>query len=547
MRASAALAAGAAVTGALVASRVVREPVPVYGDSGAGWIEHMARLDSLLGLQQASGGPVAWLRAADGLYPPGLHLLTLPVALLSDHSVVAVGLTGLAWLALLAAATGALARRWGPEAGAVAALAVVLSPGLHGAAARHYYDLPMVALVWTAAALLVAGRGARAGLGAALVFGLACLVKWSALPLGLPVLAAAALVRARAPGGRTALGALAAAGLGLGLALHALALPSLGAMGGATFQPPPGVALTATQAARAAAGPLGQAVVMLELGLADGLLWDRLGFYLGRTVGTALGPAHALATLAVLCWGLATGDRRSAGGAVALAALAGLPVLAFLVLVVPPLDDRFLLGLLPVLALGTARGWSRLPRRARPLVLGAVLATGLATAADLHLGALAPVTGGHGPAESGHTVPLRAGAGASFDRRGWARAVQSPDPRRALRARLWAALAPCPARRIAGSDALIDPRGDLNWWGHQTRLAAVRGDPHWSWVPGGTGELWLRPDPADAWGAPAAPPAGMRRVGSLRDPAGGPGIQIWQADHIAPCPALDAAVAPALE
>ena len=101
-----------ATTG-LVLARGCRAPVETYGDSGAGYIEHMARLQVLERLTQAGGGPVERLVSADGLYPPGLHLWSLPVALLTDHAPSGTAWMGVCWLTLLAAAVAGWARGLG--------------------------------------------------------------------------------------------------------------------------------------------------------------------------------------------------------------------------------------------------------------------------------------------------------------------------------------------------------------------------------------------------------------------------------------------------
>ena len=205
-----------------------------------------------------------------------------------------------------------------------------------------------------------------------------------------------------------------------------------------------------------------------------------------------------------------------------------MPPLLFLVLVVPPLDERFLLGMLPVVALGWARGWAALSPSKRRWSMAAVLVAGTAAAADLHLGALRSPELPEDPLLAGQQLRFRWSAGPSVDRRGWAPASGSPSPRVAMRTTLWQTLQQCPWRRIGGADRLLDPRGDLNWWGHQTRLAALAGDPTWSWTADGPGELWLRPAPADAWQQATDPPRGMVSLGVLRDPEGGAGIELWR-------------------
>ena len=504
----------------LLVARVVQAPVEIYGDSGAGWIEHMARVQAILDIQR-TGALWPWdvVRSADGLYPPGLHLLTCPLAALGAHSTTAAVLTGIGWLGLLAGAVAVLAHHARGPVSAWAAVVVTLGmPALHGVATRYYYDLPMVTAIWWGAAVLVVVRSpVRAGVGAGLLLGLACLIKWSAIPLGLPIILAAAVHRRCWRTGLVVAGTSACA---LG-ALASLDLPSWGAMGSATFQPPPGVVLRGDLATLAAGGPVGQAIAVLVSSFQSGVLVDRIGFYAARLVHAGLSPALAVV------WGVWWVPWARAKGPGLLAGMvSAVPVMGFVVVLLPPLDERFLLSLLPGLALAAGWGRASLATAVRAWTDRMVVVVALVVAADFHL------------PPRGATLPSWLRAESSVDRRGWGRRDEGPPVREALRTALWSTLNTCPWRAISGTDLLIDPTGDLNWWGHQTRLAALRGDPSWSWTVGDEGELWLRPAPPSAWASPSDPPARYTLVAEVRDPDGGAGIEIWQAPGLSPCPAL---------
>ena len=82
-------------------------PVDTYGDSGAGYIEHLERIRVLNRLTTSGGGLLDRLRAADGLYPPGLHFLSAPASFLGDHEPASVTVLGGMWLLLLAISVAA--------------------------------------------------------------------------------------------------------------------------------------------------------------------------------------------------------------------------------------------------------------------------------------------------------------------------------------------------------------------------------------------------------------------------------------------------------
>lgn len=466
---------------ALVLWRAVAHPVDTYGDSGAGYIEHLERVRVLSRLLAAEGSLLDHLRAADGLYPPGLHLLTAPASFLGAHVPASVTALGPLWLALLAGGVAACARVVDPRATLPAFVATVLTPALHAVAPRYYYDLPMTALVWTAAAALAHAHRHHlaAGVVAAFAFALACWVKWSALPLGLPLLVLGATL---GPDRRATVRAAGIA-LGLGLALVGptlLASHSFGAMGGATFQPPPGVDLPAWSVAFERLRPgLGHALGSIALqARLDGTA--RLAFYGQRLLTTVAAPALVVPLLGVaLLWAR---RRAPAAGPVLLGTV---PVCLFVLLAVPPLDERFLLTVVPAMGLVTGLALAAPHPAVRPVaVLGAALA--IAVAVDFHVGS--PDPGPERPATTGHAVPLRWGLSTSIDRRGWARSSDLPDHQDSLRQAILDVVDTCGSESVTGDDALVDPHGDLNWWAFAFERAHLAGTgPRRVFLPFGSG------------------------------------------------------------
>lgn len=519
----------AAVVLGLVGWRATTAAVDTYGDSGAGYIEHLERVRVLSRVSQ-TGPLLDRLRAADGLYPPGLHLLTAPASIAAGHTPESVAVVGVLWLVLLSAAVGLITRRLAPKAGSLAALATLLVPALHGVAPRYYYDLPMTALVWTAAAILVGpGHGAWRGVGAGLVFVLACGVKWSALPLGASVILAGLMLRDPKHHQRTA----AVAGLVITGPLLALLLTqstSFGSMGGATFQPPPGSALPDWAAQLDDLQPgLGHAVGSAWVQITTTGL-DRAGFYASRTVTTVFSPA----LLPFFALGFSAWGRRGAPGLQAML-VAAVPVVVFVVLAVPPLDERFLLTVVPAVVVPAAIGLHTLGRARRTVQLAAAL-TGVAVAVDFHTGQ--PLRAGVelSPAQRGHMAPLRFGVSTSTDARGWARRSDLPDHRNSLRKSILGVVSACDARSITAADRLVQPTGDLNWWTFEVEREAFAGGPRRAYVPIGSGlgplpsppDLALLPDPTDAWGHPVRAPEGLVHTATLPATDGGPGVQVWR-------------------
>ena len=471
----------------IVLVRLSACPVDAYGELGAEWIEHFerVRVAQVWGYDRGLG---SFAVGADGAYPPLLHVLALPVGALGGHHAEAVAWTGLAWLLLLATGLGLCARGLAPDRPWVVAAAVIaglLLPAACGAAPRYYYDLPMTALLWLSAGLLLApGRrrplvgGGLAGVAAAG----AALVKWSALPFAVPLLLGA-LLSLRPEGerpGRSRLLLVIALAIGLAapaggyLAASTRSWTEMMGTFGPEKTPLASVGAAALRTVRS--DPKLQAPDRSER---SGGRLERLGWYLKGLLFAVWSPLGLLVMLPLAgLWAW----RKGPGGW-----LVGLTIgghLAFVVLAVPPLDERFVLPLAPALALGAALGWDRLLGGWRVGVGGAAVAVGLWIAADFHLGedvALNPQT------TAGVDEPI-AGLGltSSWERRGWGRADRRRPERLDFRERLWAPVEEVGARRVGIiGGPLVDPFGDSNWWRYRALLGEVQG----TWTREGGFEL----------------------------------------------------------
>ena len=509
-----------------------RHPLEAYGDSAAHLIEHLARFRLLARLEAGlDGGPLAWLVALDGLYPPGLHLVEAAFGAVVGHAPERVVLLGVGWLLLLCSSVAEAARRLGPPGSAPLVFAgVALIPAVQGAALRSYYDLPMTALLWAAVAALAGpGRG-RAVAGAALLLA-ASLIKWTALPFGLAMMFGLAVALDGA-GRRRVGGAVVLWAAGV-TALLLAGMSSLSTMGGATFQPPPGVAASTWAEALPPplSGWLGAAAA--QVAVTDGA---RLAFYPARLAASVLSPVGAM----VAGVGGAAWLRRGApAGAVVVATALG--QLAFLLLLVPPLDDRFLLTLAPALALAAGVGLVGRPR------VSAVAAVALVVvSADAHLRPPLDPTPAVGPgarsaALEGRDWVARGGVASSIDRRGWSRTTDLVAHRGALEARLWGRLRGCGGGGVDGPDAVLLAAGDLNRWTlRRLRDARAGHAPAVRWLGEPSADrrarrLWVQPEPAGALGGSPTPPRGWRQLDVVDDPDGGPGVAIWAPPASPPC------------
>jgi hypothetical protein len=492
--------------------RLWQHPMEAYGDSAAQYIEHLARVRMLDRIQSGlSGGPLEQLVALDGLYPPGLHLVELVFGGLFGHGATEVLWLGFGWWLILAMAVGALGARLAPDvpmAKTACFLAMILVPATQAAALRSYYDLPMTALLWSALAVLV-GSSAWRGVWAGLVLVGAVLIKWTALPFGVVMVLASMLTgdKRAIRSGVTALSVLGcwtAAYLGAGA-------ESFFSMGGATFQYGPEALAEGVQPVQGAADWLQVAVANLSLVDAS-----RLVFYPTRLMTTVLAPVGAL----VLVFAVLAGRRVLGRSTVGLVVLIACGQLAFLLLMVPILDDRFILSLVPGLAMLAGLGAAG-SERVRTLAVVAMLAV----AADAHLWSpnMAQSDGDPWPdSKNGKVWVPRLGMSSSIDRRGWSRSADMRSNKTEERELLWSALAGCGGGVVGASERLITGAGDLNWWTYRRVLARVENDSspiRWSGEPG-AGEqlprLWVSVVDGPQEGAVPVP-QGWSRVSVVLD------------------------------
>jgi len=476
---------------AILGARISAAPMQPYGADTAHYIEHTARLDVLQTLRELELGEGksdtirTMIEDLDGSFPPLLHLVTAALGALTGHAAEDVLWSGLLWLLLLAAAVGGIARYVsGSRLAAAAALCgTLLLPALHASATRYYYDLPMTALLWLAVFVLLRYRSRGvvvAGLLAGALLFVADITKWTALPFGLIMLAGAIFTsgdarRGGSDGGRRAtLRARLAAGA-LAVLLSSLLVlgflelagnhDSFTAMLGdigerGEIWGPQGVD---SDRPAAIAGHIFRDLQPLSR--------ERLSFYGIRAVTSVFSPGLlAITLLLTAVWAL----RSRRGWPLILITLVGQA--AFLLLRIPPTDDRFLLTMAPALVLAAALGWERLGLRPRQVVGALVIGLGLAVAIDFHSADPAdiqPPARALGQEELGDL--LLWGLNDSADQRGWARRDRQRDNRDAARESLWGQLSGCRADviKVASERSVVSDhsaRGDLYWLRYRALL-----------------------------------------------------------------------------
>ncbi len=549
----------AAAVAAIVWLRLALDGVQPYGADGAEYIEHAARLAVLRTVQDLGLFP-PWtlLVASDGAFPPLMHLSMLVPGALFGHEAGVAAATGVGWLLLLAFAVGwTVAGLTGRSSlAAPAAAATLLMPAAHGMATRYYYDLPMIALLWLAVAILLAGREERpllAGGAAGVALAGAALVKWAALAFGPPMLLGALLVGWRSRDGRRRRpGRRAVAGVACVAVAGALCLAfvagrgtdnSLAMMGRVAFtQVDPAEWDVREDAPGPIASASGQLVDRLSRLRAEDLV-----FYPLRLVTSVLSPALALLLLPLLfVWGRA--GREGLALLVAIALGHGL----FLLGVMPVLDDRFASIGAPALVVAGVCGWARLERQPRAVLAALVLAVGLAVGLDFHFGPPAPWN-----AEIEVLAPDRddfpptalrgVGLASSVERRGWSRGDASPASREALRDAVWEAVLDCGGEGVAVAyeRPLVSPDGDAEWLRYRSLLSELADGvqaPAAGGVCPGDGRQWDLEGRLDlvltAAGAElpgCLRPHRWRRAREVADPDAGPGVVIWARREGAGC------------
>jgi hypothetical protein len=329
-------------------------------------------------------------------YPPGLHVVSWLWTPLLGYSATAIRGTGLMWLFLLAGSVGVVASelartvtghglggalaRSSPSTGLTAAAGILLLGSYQVMATIYYFDLPFTALVWTATAALLKFWDRKPVLAAVLsglTFAAAALTKWTALVYGGALLAGLGLFAlCSAPRRRT--GRMLACGgtiaVAAGLILSFLSAvgpngsPSLGAMTG-TFDPD------------TVRPPLGAAFHTAERLLGQGTpeLKDKLDWYLDHSIRSVISPALTW-PLSLLLGLWAILSRRGA----TLIVPAALIQLAFLVIVLPVKDERFIITAVPALIVAGALGLRTLPRPIRQGLCLAIVGLATGVSYDFH-------------------------------------------------------------------------------------------------------------------------------------------------------------------
>lgn len=485
---------GLGTGGLVMAGLRIKEGIYMNGQS---WYPHEARLLFVTEIRRYLETDIPLrdiLPQLEGDFPPLLHGITWLASPFIGHSVEAVRWTGLAWFFLLALAVASVAHsiagsargprdraRREASAAAPAAFAITLMmASLQGMTMRYYYDLPMIALVWGALALLLRWwnrrpRLAAAGFGIGMVA--ATLTKWTTLALGGVTLFGLVATAVTASSG-TRRRKLVACGLGGALWLSIVLAYTMAAGRDGSLQATLGHTFDVPTEGAQPASTLWMAAQRVASALPE-----RLSFYSANFVTAVVSPAltGALGVLTLL-WLL---FRRS--GALLLATIF-FGELAFVVLTVLILDDRFLLPLLPALLISAALGWAVLGPRLRLLTAVAVSLLAFTVSWDFHF------------RDNPHFVNQPTGLGlegadswglASSFRRdtGWIRgdgmAAAGPYGNRQLDGadqgaffdRVLAATLQCDTVQFAVPEGQPPWSIIPDWWDNLLRVAELEGDP----------------------------------------------------------------------
>ena len=353
-------------------------------------------------------------------------------------------------------------------------------PAVHASAFVYHHELLQFSLIWAAvAALIRVERAAVAGPIAGLLLAASCLVKWTAPAFFGPVVAVVVLGRWRA---LLLAGLVCSVALDGWLRVSTVSLQNMlvGSWGAAVQPLEPRGLVVLLDAVRALAGGHG-----LDPGYGP---WDRLFLPFRLVVGT-LSPVLMLGVVAG--WARWRGEGRAF-------VLASALLMAAALLLLPLLDDRWLLMAAPVLAVPAGLAWAR--SHARGWTLGIWIGAAALVAADFHhveregevrfLPSLLPE----------HFTWAGAGAVGSSDRgSGWVRRDhRAGAPFLPQREQAWAAAAAC------GSMLVDDPRvqgeTDPTWFHYRNLLARQRGRPFLD-VVSTSGQLYsgsVEPRPARA-------------------------------------------------
>jgi hypothetical protein len=424
------------------------------------------RLDILRVFQDAGAGTHSVLRVPwliDGEYPPLLHVLTGLMLAPFDHVLGGAVLSGLLWVVLTAVAVGLIAGRlsgrlgrFDPVAASAGATSLLLLASFQGQAIRYYYDLPMTAFLWLAVAAVLLGWDTRprsAAVGGGLLFALAGLSKWTAVPFGgLMGLGLLGLALVSAPSRRRSRLKV-AAGSGVVAVLVAGAYVVLGILwtSSSSF-------LSQISTAAWAEEPVEMATL------------PRLLFYPEGIVHAVLSPALTV----LLCAFLATWVIRSRRGGV-LITLVVIGQLGWLTLFLPTQDERFALTAVPALLLPGAIGFAHLARRARWFLGPLTVLVAVTVAWDFHLG----LRDDPGQRHRGFKVQRVADLGldsTTFPDAAWARGDEPGRSCAAYREQILDLIGRCKAHTVGIGEEGSPIVSEGRWWSYVViHDAATRG------------------------------------------------------------------------
>jgi hypothetical protein len=483
----------------------------------------------------------------------------LPFGAVFGREATVASATGVGWLLLLVMAVAACASAILPRGtrlvgASAAAAALALVPAIHGGANRYYYDLPMIALIWCAAAILLWGRDRRpvlAGVSAGVIGSVACLVKWATIPYG--AILVVALLFGRGGGDRGARPGFRILACCLAMAIPAyLTVRYLGdVVGTSSFGHQAHITVPGAEGTDIDRGAFGARFALLP-GHWSSMGAPELLFYPLRAAVSVFSPL----LFGVTVWLGARALRRRPWELAPLAIL-GAGHVAFAVFVLPVLDDRFLLPAVPAAVLLAVAGWMTLQDPLRRRVAVGVVAVAAIVAVDLHF---APPTFLTYPVEllaqrDGNSPWTRArglSAASSVELRGWARHDEADPARAALHDSVWDVIHACGRGVCVATErqsGAIDRYGDQEWLRFRGLMDRVRGGPEVLVITTCPTHIGRLPQDcvADLAIEPLAPdgtaePPGCADEGvwelhaSVPDPDGGAGVSVWRKAGAPVCP-----------
>ncbi len=428
--------------------------------SGTAWTEHLVRVRAALMRADGVDAPFGWLAEADYEFPPLIHWVAVPLGDVFGRSPDVVEKFGLIWLVVLALATAGLGHALSGDrnAGLLAGALVALIPAVHGTALGYYYDLPMSAWLWAAAAALAwwgPSRPVRGGLAAGAAFVIACLGKWTALVLAPPLVLGVLLVSPARR--RSAISAAVAAGVA------ALGVAAVLAFTSTSLQ----LQLRNSYGVESGEGGFSLGGALQTVVAAGGAPFGETLSFLGVRLGIgAVGPVFAVLLLVASAVWL----RRSRVG-LALIACVVVGDILLIAWLFPALNDRWLVSMVPALAIVASIGVHELAPRRRAPAAAVILGMGLLTTWDFHHGDAHARVAVEAKAEADWNDLRSWGAASSSEPAlGWARGDYLQRTFLENREWLWAQIVACGARDVFLEDPGVVDNEDDPWWQYRDIL-----------------------------------------------------------------------------